>query len=204
MFEIQTAYDRLAGRWDAWAETVVPDLRSEKAVWVGEQVPLGGSVLELGCGTGLPAAAALASTTQYLGLDISPQMVSLARRNVPGGEFRVEDMRGVEFPDQSFDAVIAFHSIVHVPTADQPALFRRLFRWLRPAGILVATLGTTADEETDQDWLGAGPMHWSSLGAPAYRSLVAECGFEVITDEIAPQLEGDHPVEFLWLTCRRL
>ena len=46
-------------------------------------------------------------------------------------------------------------------------------------------------------------MGWSCLGALGYRSLVAESGSEVITDEILPQLEGNDPVEFLRLACRR-
>lgn len=204
MAAVRAGYERLAPRYDQWARTVTPDPRAERSSWVADDTGHDGRVLDLGCGTGIPTAVRLSPRTRYIGVDLSPAMIKLASAGVPFGEFWVADMRLLGLPPGSFDAVIAFYSIIHVPAEDQPALFARVFRWLDAGGVFVASLAPEAEEAgTDPDWLGAGPMIWSSLGADRYRSLAVECGFEIVADEVIPQMEGDRPVEFLWLTCRK-
>jgi ubiquinone/menaquinone biosynthesis C-methylase UbiE len=67
-------------------------------------------------------------------VDVSPEMVRLARRQVPSGEFMCADAISVGFEPSSFDAVVALYSIFHIPREAQPALFQRLHRWLTPGG----------------------------------------------------------------------
>jgi ubiquinone/menaquinone biosynthesis C-methylase UbiE/glycosyltransferase involved in cell wall biosynthesis len=101
---IRDHYDGLAASRDIWYrrskyyhDYVERSLRS--------LIPAGSTVLELGCGTGNLLAALQPS--RGLGLDVSPEMLRVARRNHPDLEFKVGDAENFEIPKTTFDFVVA-------------------------------------------------------------------------------------------------
>ncbi len=97
----------------------------------------GGSLLEIGCGQGAGARIVydLFSPDRYVGVDLDPRMIRRARRKalaLPNATFLVADATSLEFPDASFDRVIDFGIIHHVPNwRDVLAEVRRI---LKPGG----------------------------------------------------------------------
>src|SRR5688500_2384765 len=78
--------DAVAERYAALEEEEWPRLRWLRTLL--DVLPPGSSVLDLGCGNGLPAGpAVLARGHTLLGVDVSARQVELAERNVPGGSF---------------------------------------------------------------------------------------------------------------------
>jgi SAM-dependent methyltransferase len=65
-------------------------------------------------------------------VDISEVQVSRARALVPAATFIQADLTRAEFADGSFDAIVSFYALIHLPVAAQPALLGRAARWLRP------------------------------------------------------------------------
>jgi SAM-dependent methyltransferase len=57
-----------------------------------------GLVVDLGCGSGILAELVAGAGYDILGVDLSPAMIALARRRVPGGQFRVESLLAAELP----------------------------------------------------------------------------------------------------------
>jgi ubiquinone/menaquinone biosynthesis C-methylase UbiE len=104
----------------------------------------GERVLDLGTGTGTVAAKAAAAVGPYgevVAVDVSPEMLALARHRAdqPGGHpYRVAQGRAEAIPatDGSFDAVLASLSLMYA--IDREAAARELGRVLRPGGRLVA------------------------------------------------------------------
>jgi SAM-dependent methyltransferase len=93
------------------------------------------------------------------------------------------DMSRLHFRPLSFDAVVAFYSIIHVPREEHARLLRRIATWLRPRGLLIACMGTRDEPGAiEQDWLGA-PMYWSAFDANTSERLVREAGFELLEAE---------------------
>jgi SAM-dependent methyltransferase len=132
------------------------------ADWIQELaglLPAGGRVVDLGCGAGIPATRELTDRgLQVLGVDFSAVQLRRARRLVPAASLVRADMAEVELQPASIDAVVSFYALIHVPLADQRALFPRIRSWLRPGGLFLATVG--ADRWTGTDsYLGAR-MFW--------------------------------------------
>ncbi len=111
---------------------------SRYAGWVAELAGLlrpAARVVDLGCGAGIPATRELASHgLRVLGVDFSAVQLHRAHRLVPAAGLVQADMTALRLRPASVDAVVAFYSLIHVPVADQQALFPRIRGWLRPGG----------------------------------------------------------------------
>ena len=170
----------------------------------------GASVLDLGCGSGIPTTRRLARKFQVTGVDISEKQVQRAKKNVPHAEFIHSDMAALDFPADTFDGVCAFYSIIHLPRAEQVTLINAIFAWLRPGGTFVACLGT-GDHEVDYDetWMGA-PMFWSTFDAATNRRIINESGLTTISaQEETIYLRGEEASlhgeseTFLWVVAEK-
>lgn len=148
-------------------------------------------VLALECGNGVLATRILAERHQVVGVDFSSTMIERARRLVPSASFVESDMVAVDFPPGRFDAIVSFFAIIHVPLAEQPALFDRVSSWLRPGGWLLATVGATAWTGTEQNWHGA-PMFWSHADSGTYRAWLRDRGMPIVDEEFIPEGDGGH------------
>jgi ubiquinone/menaquinone biosynthesis C-methylase UbiE len=202
---VAAAYDRIAPGYRSWADAVTPPLRDRYAQRLIELVAAGESVLEIGCGPGVPVAALLAPHFKVTGVDVSNEMVSRAVVNVPEATFIAADIRDLVFPPSSFRGVIALYSLIHVPRADHPQLLAKIFDWLGGGGVFVASLGAhDLPEGRETDWLGGGEMTWSFFDADANRRMLEETGFELDEALVIPQAEPDNvTVEFLWTVARK-
>ena len=145
-----------------------------------ERLEDGASVLDVGCGAGVPIARALSRRYRVRGVDMSEEMVRLARRNVPEGKFVCRDVMSVEFEEGSFDAVVAFYSIFHLPREEHGALFRRIWQWLKPGGYFLCTLSRRNEEAHTEDDFFEVTMFWSSYELSESRRMLKEVGFEVV------------------------
>jgi SAM-dependent methyltransferase len=152
------------------------------------------AVLDLGCGSGLPVARDLtAAGYRVTGVDISDVQIHRACELVPTAQFIRADITSVDFEPASFDAVVSFFALIHVPIKDQPFLLLRIGRWLRPGGLFVATTSYGAWTGTEENWLGGGvPMWWSHADVGTYRSWISEAGLSIDREEFVPEDDGGH------------
>jgi SAM-dependent methyltransferase len=122
------SYDRLMGRvTDRVAETLL-DLAG-----VGE----GDRVLDVATGTGAVAAAAVARGAQVTGVDISEEMLRVARERVPAARFLAADAEELDL-DEGFDAVLAGFLVNHLPRPERAV--RAWAALLAPGGRLAFSL----------------------------------------------------------------
>lgn len=149
----------------------------------------GANILDLGCGNGVPATRELARRHRVLGVDVSPRQIEWARRNVTAAEFRVADVTALDFPPASFDAVVSFYMLGHIPRAEHAALLERIFGWLRAGGYLLISVEEEDDPDNVRPWLET-PMFFSSFDADTVLAMLAKTGFEVLEQEAAVQIEA--------------
>jgi len=199
---VAAGYDTMAERYLAWSDLRPSAARLRYLALADALIPAGADVLDLGCGAGIPMTATLAVGRSVTGVDISAAQVALARANVPSATFVQADLTTLDFPPGSFDAVVAFYSLTHVPRAEHAALFRRIRSWLRPGGAFVASLGVEdSPDEIEADWLGVD-MFFSHFSARVNRRLVAEAGFEIERADVVTEPEDRHDARFLWVVAR--
>jgi len=198
---VRRGYDAIGARYRDWAATVESPAERYLSELDARLVD-GARVLDLGCGPGAPAAV-LARRHELTCVDLSEAQLELARQAAPGATFVHADMAALDLTPESFDAVVALFSILHLAARDQPALLTRIVAWLRPGGLFLATLGIAENTGVlDLDWLGA-PMYSSSLGASRYVELLAEAGLDVLEANAETQEEHGRPVAFLWVLARK-
>jgi SAM-dependent methyltransferase len=90
------------------------------------------------------------------------RQLDLARRNAPAARLVRADIADLAFAPGSFDAVVAFRTMIHVRREVHAPLFARIHGWLRPGGVFAGTLGSGDNPaEHAPDFHGA-PMYWSS------------------------------------------
>jgi SAM-dependent methyltransferase len=202
--ERRTKLRQACGPVRAVGRSRAPPLREHYAEVLSARLPPVARVLELGCGPGVPVARMLSRRFAVVGVDISQQMVRLARLNAPRAVLLQADMASVAFRPASFDGVVAFYSLIHVPRVHHAGLLARVRRWLRPGGVLVASLGWhDLPVGTDPDWLGGGPMHWSFFDAQTNLRLLREAGLEVEEARVVSQVEDEVEVSFLWVVAHK-
>jgi cyclopropane fatty-acyl-phospholipid synthase-like methyltransferase len=140
----------------------------------------GAHVLDIGCGSGIPITKTLAQHFHVTGIDISSEQIRRARINVPAGTFIQADVMSFNFPLADFDAIVAFYSIFHLPREEQLELFRRIYKWLKPNGYLLATVSSFAETPYTEDDFFDVQMYWSNYGLDDYKSILSEIGFKVL------------------------
>lgn len=97
-----------------------------------------GKLLDAGCGLGdnlnLIKNANL-EQLELFGIDVNPDLVENATRN--GYHAKISDLRHIQYPDETFDIVIASHVIEHFGYPDITNVLHELFRVTKPGGIVI-------------------------------------------------------------------
>jgi len=199
---VAAGYDAMIDTWEAWKAAIEDDPRAE---WCGElldRLPEGARVVELGCGGGTTETRALASRFRLTGVDLSEAQLARARERVPAAEYIHADLTTVEFAAETVDAVASFYVFNHVPRELLAPLFERIHTWLRPGGLLLATLGASDVPGWTGDFLGA-PSYFSGYPAETNRRLLTAAGLTLLRDELVRIREPEADATFHWILGQR-
>ena len=145
-------------------------------------------LLDAGCGQGSPVLSELCEFAPAVGLDISRTQLELAGENAPSARRLQGDLANLPFREGSFDAVTAFHSLIHVPKGQHRTVVHEFARVLRPGGRVLLTEGTGEWTGTNPDWLDTGvEMQWHIAGADETRSQLRRAGFTLQAERVLPE-----------------
>lgn len=139
--ETRAAYDTVAEDYAALLRDDLATSPYDRAMLdvFAEQVALdgGGLVADLGCGPGRIAGYLAGRGMEVVGLDLSPRMVEVARRDHPGVRFEAGTMAATPFTDGELAGALAWYSVIHTPEERQADLYAEFARVVRPGGRLL-------------------------------------------------------------------
>lgn len=178
----QRIRQRTAGKEIAGDDS--PYFRYKRSLFVGKLLPRmqvhGHSVLEVGCGPGgnLREISRL-NPAKLLGCDISPEMVDLARKNVPSAEIIVVDGETLPFSENEVDLIFTVTVIQHNPDARAQKLIGEICRVARENVYLfedIAEPGPTPEG-------GGAYGNFYGRHVPWYERACNDHGFELVESE---------------------
>ncbi|EIZ79412.1 methyltransferase [Novosphingobium sp. Rr 2-17] len=179
----------------AWAR-----LRSDtllETLWLDRfctLLPAGASVLDIGCGSGLPIARELIRRGFAItGVDATPTMLVQFQQNLPGVAAQLADMRHLAL-EQRFSGLLAWDSFFHLSPQDQRDTIPRFQAHAAPGAALMFTSGDAEGEAIGE--LEGDPLYHGSLDPEEYRSLLATAGFTVIAHTVKDPACGHRTI---WL-----
>lgn len=148
-----------------------------------DPLPSDAQILDAGCGQGTPVLRHLHETATAVGLDFSREQLRLATENVSGGRLVQGDLTQVPVADGVFDAITAYHTLIHVPLDAHQTVITEFGRILRPGGRLLLTESPAAWTGDNPDWLDTGvEMQWSMAGAETTREQLRNAEFTIFDE----------------------
>jgi cyclopropane fatty-acyl-phospholipid synthase-like methyltransferase len=200
---VEAGYDRVAEPYLSSKDAEDPATLAALEE-LARELPPGAAVLDLGCGAGVPVTRWLAQRFAVTGVDLSAKQLEMARRLVPAARLLKADMTDITLAPETFDAVVALHSIIHVPRAEHSALLENIHRWLKPGGGFLATWALGEWEGEESDWEGWGaPMRWSHHDGETSLGLLRGAGFAIESAEARPTRGARGEESWLWVLARK-
>ena len=207
-------WQRVAGRYqDTWGGLTsgfIEPLLDAAGVTAGQRV------LDVACGPGLATDAAHARGASVVGLDFSPEMITIAHARCPDLEFRRGDARALPFEAGAFDAVVMNFGLLHFSEPERA--LADAARVVRRGGRYAFTVWAGADESAGakvvQDALTAhanmtvpipqGPDHLRHGRLDEWRRVLAQAGFDPasVTVRLA-RANWDVPTDFFLFEAER-
>ncbi len=153
----------------------VPELQSLVA-----SLPHGASVLDVGCGNGIPLTRTLlAAGCKVVGVDSSPRMLERFQTNCPGTPFICSPIQSVDLQGQLFDSAVAWGVLFHLRHEEQRKAIAKVASALKPVGLFLFTSGDQDGDKQGEPMNGV-PFHYWSFTIEGYRELLAQNGMTLV------------------------
>ena len=150
------------------------------------RVPADARVLDVGCGSGWATRllAGFAINGQVTGIDISDEMIRVARessRSLPNVDFEIASAEQLPFPDHEFTHAFSMESLYYYRNI--PKALKEIHRVLKPGGLFVAIMDLYWENEATHQWIDTLKVPVELLSVGDYHSLFIDAGFVHIRDE---------------------
>lgn len=161
-----------------------------------------GYILDIGCAHGRDAFLFKQSTAhRYVGIDISPAMLALARVHAPQSIFMRMNMHAMAFQSKSFDGFWAAASLLHIPKYNISSILKEIRRVMKPDAMGFIALKEGDGEEMVIGNLRGDNRFYAFYQLEEFERVLANNGFEVIVaSRDLREYNPTHPHKSVWLT----
>ncbi|WP_434742577.1 class I SAM-dependent DNA methyltransferase [Micromonospora sp. SH-82] len=118
----------------------------------------GGPVADVGCGSGRITARLHELGVDAFGVDLSPGMIEVARRDHPTLRFDVGSMTDLALADDSVAGLVAWYSLIHVPDDQVGPVVTGFRRVMRPGSPLLVSFHVGDESRLKTQGYGGHPM----------------------------------------------
>jgi SAM-dependent methyltransferase len=152
---VRASYDAVAETYATLFGDELAGKPLDRALLAAFAETVSGPVADLGCGPGHVTAHLHGLGCAVSGVDLSPEMIAVARRSYPGLPFSVGDMTELDITTGTLGGIVAFYSLIHLPPDRLPVALAEFARVLAPSGQVLVAFQTGNGERLHQtDWHG--------------------------------------------------
>ena len=198
--DLKATYDQIARGWfedhrdDSWWKPTLDQFASH--------LQEGGTVLDVGCASGIASKYLQEKGFQVLGVDLSGEQLKIAKQEVPGADFKVVD---IQSPNEvkslpMVQGILAKAVFLHIPKAKVLEVMRKLNERLEPGGyfsVQVKEKKANGQEEemvTEHDYGYDYQRFFSYYTLPEVEELFRQCGLSIVSKEVIT------PTKTSWVT----
>lgn len=194
--ETGSHYDRIALWWQQQhMDSTYGIAALERAIQFVENRS---TALDIGCGSsGRFIVVLMKNGFAPTGVDISPEMISLARQRNPEVTFYAEDICTWQLP-QKYDLISAWDSTFHLPIAEQKPVLKKICDGLNSKGVVLFTCGGGIGPQEISGGFEGEKFDYSTLGINEFLRLISEFGCS------CKHLEYDqHPENHVYIIAQK-
>ena len=164
-----------------------------------------GRILDAGCGPGIDTKYISSRGYTSVAIDLSDEMIDLAKERFPGIDFRVGDIRKLDFRPNSFDGVVVAFSLIHIPKADIAGLLKKLHGFLKPNGMIYIAVQEGKSQETfvTEPLKPEEKMFLNVFSSDEIEGIVKEAGFSILKERRREPIKGEFQFVKLFILAKR-
>lgn len=149
-------------------------------------------VLDLGCGNGRAVKYFIDKGFRGIGVDISDEMLGLAKKNIPEGKFFRTEFTDIGFKPESIDAVISFFALNHIPKVEFKKTLKICKKILKKDGLLLLGMVKGNDEGLFEGFYGKKlQLYGAGYTKKEIEDILSQTGF-IISKIETKHFEGKH------------
>lgn len=160
--DTRMSYDTVAASYAELTRHLLDETPEERAVLAlfADLVRAqgGGPVVDVGCGTGRITGHLRDLGLDAFGIDLSPGMIDVARRDHPGVRFDLGSMTDLALSDASVTGLVAWYSLIHIPDDQISSVLAHFRRVLRPGGPLLLSFHVGDESQLKTEGYGGHPI----------------------------------------------
>lgn len=140
-----------------------------------------GKVLDIGCGSGVGAKTIQERGLKVFGIDLSEELLKIAKLESPNSKFYLMDMMNLEFPANNFEGIWQMASLLHLEKKDVPMALNEANRVLKPKGVIYVPVKMGEGEGLEKDKRYNNALKYYAYYQPKEIEILLEnANFEVL------------------------
>lgn len=145
-------------------------------------IPKKRKILDIGCGVGVDSSYVKSKGYIPTGIDISKKMLEIAKKNNPQLDFRLSDMRKLNFKNDSYNGIIVSYSLIHIPKNEVPKVISNFYKILKKNGIIYLGLQSGKSREVfiDEPFKHGENLFLNIMSLKEIKEILEKEGFRII------------------------
>lgn len=140
----------------------------------------GRKILDAGCGCGKDCKYISEKGFEVTGIDLSIEMLTIAKEKVPNRKFEVMDIADISYPENSYDGIISNCSLFHIPSEELPKTLESFASILKPNGkLLLISQEGLGEAMMEEPYRPGVNIYMNYFSVETISDLLHEYGFEV-------------------------